>query len=92
MRPSVSAVSVAPIRAYTEYIVRMTGLGAPTTGFVKAQSICAKPDPRALRVTYAAGMGKKKKPGDASTPAGSPDGPPGKKQRRKARKSSKKRS
>ena len=42
--------------------------------------------------TFAGGMGKKKKPGDASTPAGSPDGPPGKKQRRKARKSSKKRS
>jgi hypothetical protein len=36
-------------------------------------------------------MGKKKKPGDASTPAGSPEGPPGKKQRGKARKSSKKR-
>jgi hypothetical protein len=37
-------------------------------------------------------MGKQKKPGDASTPSGSPEGPPGKKQKGKARKSSKKRS
>jgi hypothetical protein len=37
-------------------------------------------------------MGKKKKPGDASMPSGSPEGPPGKKQRSKARKSNKRRS
>jgi hypothetical protein len=31
-------------------------------------------------------MAKQKKPGDATTPKGSPEGPPGKKQRTKARK------
>jgi hypothetical protein len=45
-----------------------------------------------IGLPYAAVMGKQKKPGNASTPSGSADGPPGKKQRRKARKSSKKRS
>ena len=38
-----------------------------------------------------ADMAKHKKPGDGSTPTGSPEGPPGKKQRRKARKNSKNR-
>ncbi len=33
-------------------------------------------------------MAKPKKKGDASTPAGSPEGPPGKKQRAKARRNS----
>jgi len=41
------------------------------------------------RATYAGPMGKQKKPGDATTPAGSPEGPPGKKQRSKARKNAK---
>jgi len=31
-------------------------------------------------------MAKQKKPGDSTTPSGSPEGPPGKKQRSKARK------
>ena len=50
------------------------------------------PEVARLRLPYAAVMGKQKKPGDASTPTGSPEGPPGKKQKGKARKSSKKRS
>jgi hypothetical protein len=45
-----------------------------------------------LLLPYAASMSKQKKPGDATTPSGSPGGPPGKKQKSKARKSSKKRS
>ena len=36
-------------------------------------------------------MAKAKKPGDATTPRGSPEGPPGKKQKSKARRSSKRR-
>ncbi len=35
---------------------------------------------------YAAAMAKQRKPGDSTTPAGSPEGPPGKKQKSKARK------
>ena len=40
---------------------------------------------------YGEGMTKAKKPGDATTPRGSPGGPPGKKQRAKARKNGKRR-
>jgi len=34
-------------------------------------------------------MAKQKKPGESSTPKGSPEGPPGKRQRSKARKAGK---
>jgi len=37
-------------------------------------------------IPYCAQMAKAKKPGDSTTPAGSPEGPPGKKQKSKARK------
>ena len=46
-------------------------------------------DPKVSGSPVPCGMAKKKTPGDASTPSGSPGGPPGKKQRRKARKNNK---